>query len=157
MFFDLAGGKQLAQAKFIDAGIVGNRGQVLHALADKSFNQVGGDAAESKTAHHNYGAVLHVAEGFLSTGNDFIHKQMILNSCDEWVQSATAASGKKRQRTSESFPSGSLLCRCTARVVRNSLLLCAQDYRCSGRHLIPLRQACMRPVRTRWLHTNDQF
>ena len=54
MFLDLTGLEKLAQAKIVHAGIVGNRGQFLHALADKCLNKIGGNPAEPETAHHNH-------------------------------------------------------------------------------------------------------
>jgi hypothetical protein len=88
VFFDLAGLQQLAQAKLVHTGVVGNRGEVLHAPADQGINKIGWNAAQAETADHNHGTVFYVADGLISAGNDFIHKQMILNSwekrCKPW-------------------------------------------------------------------------
>src|SRR5215470_5613415 len=78
MLLDLSSLEQLAQTKIIHAGIVGNGGQVFHALADQGVNQVGGNAAQPESSDQEHCAVLNIADGLISAGNDFIHKQMIL-------------------------------------------------------------------------------
>ena len=54
MFLDLPGLEKFAQAEIVHAGIVGNRGQVLHALADKGIDKIGGNPAQPETAHHDH-------------------------------------------------------------------------------------------------------
>ena len=40
--------------EIVYAGIVGNRGQVLYALADKGLDKIGRNPAQPKTAHHDH-------------------------------------------------------------------------------------------------------
>src|SRR5689334_15009107 len=81
MLLDLAGVEKLAQTKFVHARVIGDGGQVFYALADQGINQIGRNAAQPKPADHNHAAVGYVANGLISAGNDFIHKQKILNRC----------------------------------------------------------------------------
>ena len=71
---DLPGLQQPAQPDAVDAGIVGDHGQVLDAgLADR-VRQGFGDAAKTKTARHDHHAVLENAiECRFGVGVDLVH------------------------------------------------------------------------------------
>ena len=60
-FLDLAGLEQLAQSEAVDAGVVGNRGQVLRAAVTQGINQGLWDAAQTKTADGDELVVVHDA------------------------------------------------------------------------------------------------
>src|ERR1051326_1509545 len=112
MFADLSGLEELPQPKIVDARIVGNRGEILHALADQGIDQVSRDAAQPEASDHHHCSVLHIADGLISAGNDFIHKQMILNTLNSgsqmrmkaW-QNDNALIGKLHRYTSAAFRS----------------------------------------------------
>jgi hypothetical protein len=63
--------QQLAQAETIDAGVVGNGGQVLHARITQGGDQRLGDAAQAKAADRNGLAVLD--DVFQRGGRVWIH------------------------------------------------------------------------------------
>src|SRR5262249_37556904 len=111
VLFDLSGRQQFAQAPLVDAGIIGDGGKVLDALAHQGIDQVLRNTAKSETSYHQRGAILHVAYGLIRTGNDFIHKQKILNRYEEGeqiVKIAAIALHRRHRASSERVrgPSG---------------------------------------------------
>ena len=67
-----------AHAEAVDAGVVADGGEILHALAHQRANQIFGDAAEPEAADHDGGAVENIADGFVGIGDDLIHAKEIL-------------------------------------------------------------------------------
>ena len=71
---DLPGLEQHAEANPVDAGIVGNEGQILRAGFAHRLDQRLGDAAEAEAAGHDRHAVLDRAgERLVGVGVDFFH------------------------------------------------------------------------------------
>ncbi len=78
MLLDLPVVKKLAQPVLIDTGVVGDRGETGHAFAHQRLNQILRYAAQSESADHEHGAILNIANRFVGTGHDFVHKHTIL-------------------------------------------------------------------------------
>ena len=57
----------------VDAGVVRNAGQVLHARSDECGDAVFGNAAEPETSEHQGHPVGDLANGFIGCGDDFVH------------------------------------------------------------------------------------
>src|SRR5262249_22567698 len=79
MFANLPRREQKAHAETVDADVVADGGEILHAFADEGANQVLRNTAESKAAKHYGGAVRNVADRLVGIGNDFVHVKKILN------------------------------------------------------------------------------
>ena len=72
---DLPGLEQAAQPDAVDAGVVGNHRQVLHAGVADRVGQGLGDAAQAEAAGHDHHAVLQNAvEGRFGVGVDLVHE-----------------------------------------------------------------------------------
>jgi hypothetical protein len=72
---NLSGGKQQPHAEAVDADIVADGSEVFHTLTNQGPNQIFGDAAQTEAADHDDSTVEHVANSFIGTGNDFVHKK----------------------------------------------------------------------------------
>ena len=71
---DLAGFEQDSKADPVDAGVVGDEGQILRARFAHRLDQRLGDAAKAKSARHQDHAVLDLAgERLVGVGVDFSH------------------------------------------------------------------------------------
>ena len=79
-FFDLPRFQQLAQAKAIDPGVVGNDGEVFHAAVAQGVNQRFGNAAQAKPANGHQLAVGHdVLEGFFRGWENFVQSNLLIS------------------------------------------------------------------------------
>ncbi|MNS76962.1 hypothetical protein D3C72_1105290 [compost metagenome] len=75
---DLARGQQQAQAEAIDAGVVGDAGQLLGAAVAQRGNQRLGDAAQAETANGDCLAVADDAcKRFCGAGVDLVHASLL--------------------------------------------------------------------------------
>ena len=73
---DLSGLEQDAKADAVDAGVVGDDGQILHAGFAQGLDQGFGDAAEAEASGHDHHAVPGGAgERLVSGGVDFFHEE----------------------------------------------------------------------------------
>ena len=75
---NLAGREQQAHAQAVDADVVADGGEILHALADQGANQVFRDATQPEAANHDGGAVEDVLDGLVGAGYDFVHRKFIV-------------------------------------------------------------------------------
>nr|GFD54622.1 hypothetical protein [Tanacetum cinerariifolium] len=65
--------QELADAKVIDARVVGDAGEVAHAEAQQLGNGVFGDAAEAEAAQHQGHAIGDAGQGGLGIGDYFVY------------------------------------------------------------------------------------
>ena len=100
---DLAGPQHEAQAPVVDAAVVRHHGQVLHAAADERGDEVLRDPAETEAAHHEQGAVRHVAHGFVRGRNDFVHHRRSddnragVRSVNVWIFAKDRSDGRSSE------------------------------------------------------------
>ena len=71
---DLAASPAAAQAEIVDAGIVGDDGEVLDAGLAHRVDQVLGNAAQAEAAGHDRHAVEEPVERRFGVGIDFVHE-----------------------------------------------------------------------------------
>src|SRR5262249_15249509 len=86
VLLDLSGLQEFAKPSLIDARVVGDSREIADTLAHQAVNQIFGNAAKAKPAYHHPGAVVDVLDGFVDAGNDFVHRNTILNSRNLMLQ-----------------------------------------------------------------------
>src|SRR5580698_2024696 len=72
---NLSCSQQEAHRKTVHANVITDRGQILHALANKGSDQVLRDATKSEATDHNGGAIGDVANGLVRVSNNFVHEK----------------------------------------------------------------------------------
>ena len=72
---DLPIGEQQSHAVAIDAGIIADGGQILHAFVSQRADQVLGHPTQPKPSYHDGGPVEDVLNGLLGAGDDLVHRQ----------------------------------------------------------------------------------
>ena len=75
---DLAIGEQQSHTEAVDANVIADGGEVLNALAGKRADQVLRHPAQTKSTHHDGGAVKHVLDRLFGARYNFVHCRRIL-------------------------------------------------------------------------------